>query len=783
MGLNIYITADKKINTDSLTFYFQGADSVYIDSIGSLRIASNGLEEYFLAPSIWQEDIAGNLYFGAFAEYDIIAANAIKISVYNINIELKTKIAMKKMQMSGCSGIPNQFDQANIYHHTYYGQTNPASTADEYNEMSTAMTTDDEGNIYLTGFTNSPVFPIYQSNPAPFQPTISGLRDGFIISFDNNMVRRWTTHVGGSAADTLTCITYNPNDDRMFFGGTTSSNNLPNPNFLTNSAYYDNSYNGSQDAILGSCDKLGVMKFISYIGGGGYDKAAGICVAGDVVMLTGNTKSTNISSSCTAPNNGSFPTCGTAGEFVQTTNAGGQDIFLMKFEADKSLSWSTLIGSNADDKVFDIEPQPSLRNNATYFYISGETQKNSTTGPFNGDPLNLTTAKDFPMKELTGNSYFQSVAGGFILMFNNFGKMEWGTTVKGVKKFQSLEYSRSSIYAAGYATLGGTNSCNETTNGVPICTQSGGYYGNEGELYLARFNNDAELIYSSLNNALLNNVEELYNKPLDKLIDMDANENGDIFILTLALYNSDPNYSYTNFVPYSPIWTGCYYQDISYNGVAGSGHSNQYDCAIISFDKNNYKNWATYLGGGVVNDLGLSEVFYPLLADYPSAIACYQDKDLFVSGYTGKDCFYSPMVDAGMTPTGQAYFYDDVINSTLTNPTFDLWEDFDVFITKFDMGAVNVGIKKDDSKTINFNKVYPTITDNFVNVYLSANFSNKVTLTIIDIQGKEVFNQQLNLNNADKTLALDLTSFSKGIYLLRIQGTNGNSETFKLIKK
>jgi len=779
MGLNIYITADKKINTDSLTFYFQGADSIYIDSVGSLRIASNGLEEYFLAPSIWQEDISGNLYFGASAEYEIIAANAIKISVYNINIELKTKIGMKKMQMSGCSGIPNEMNQGNIFHSTFYGQTTADIGYEDNNDYSTAMTIDNEGNIYTTGFTNSLAFPIYtSSNPGPFQSNFAGSKDGFIISFDNNMVRRWTTHIGGTGADSLICATYNPNDENIYFGGTSSSTNLPcdvyNSN-LTN-AYFDNSYNGNQDAVFGSCDKVGAMQLVTYIGGSGYDKAMGICVAGDVIMVTGNTKSTNITSSCTAPSSGAFPTCGTAGNFVKTANSGGQDIFLMKFEPNNSLSWSTLIGSSADDKVFDIEPYPVFRSSSTanFFYLCGETQKNSNSGPFNGSVL---TNGDMPLKEIAGNSFFQSKAGGLILEFNNLGDMVWGTTVNGTKNIQTLTYANSSLYVAGLSNASNVvNTCVESSSGLSICNQSGEYTNTTGNLYIGRFNTGGELIYSTLYNSAIDIWNGYtFDLSLDKVIDMDANDNGDVFILAVGVSNP---LSSNNFEPASPIWSGTYYQSTSIIGTYGD----QYDCAIISFNSDNQRNWASFFGGGSYLNSGLG-FDYPQFSEFPSAIACFENKDLFIAGYSGKECITFPLVDAGITPTGQAYFYDDIANSMETTGSVTAHADYDVFITKFDMASVNVGIKNNESKNVTYNKVYPSVTDNITNVYLSSKFSNRVTLTIIDIQGKEMYIQNVNLNNLDKTLTIDLSAFTNGIYLLRIQGEKANSESFKIIKK
>lgn len=774
MGLNIYITADKKTNTDSLTFYFQGADSVYIDSIGSLRIASNGLEEYFLAPSIWQEDISGNLYFGTTAEYEIIAANAIKINVYNINIELKTKIAMKKMQMSGCSGIPNFIDQGNVFHSTFYGANSSGISVEDANEYTTGMTTDDVGNVYTVGFTNTAQFPIYlNSNPGPTQTQFGGLKDGTILCFDKNMVRKWTTFLGGAGADTLTCITYNPNDDNLYFGGTTTSPNYPCAisTSLTN-AYYDNSYNTNQDAIYGVIKKDGELRLNTYIGGSGYDKAMSICVAGDVVMLTGNTQSSNITTSCISPSNGAFPTCSSAGNFVQNTNAGGQDIFLMKFASDNSLTWSTLIGSSADDKVCDIEPYPIFRSVGTYFYLSGETQKNSNTGPFNGTPLNSTTAKDFPLKEIVGNSFFQSKAGGFIMEFDNLGNMVWGTTINGTKSLHALTFSDNSIYAVGHCNASSAvNSCFESSSAVSICSQSGEFYKNSGNLYLGRFNTGGELIYSTRYNAAFDIFQHQYSNPTDRRVDIAHNNNGDVFIFGLdTYYTLDPSIS---FEPSTPVWNGCYYQDVSDPGMWGEA----IDCFILGFNSNNQRNLATWFGGSRFF-FDNSAYFYPYYSELPGAIACYGNSDLWIAGMSGKECSRFPLLDAGFTPTGQAYFYDDVANSE----NYSLFE-LDNFITKFDMTAINVSIKNNTTEINKSNLLYPTITDNFTNVYLAPNFSESVNIFVLDLQGKVISNKAIQQLQNESIVKIDFTDYAKGMYVVRIVGNKGNSESFKVVKK
>jgi hypothetical protein len=57
-------------------------------------------------------------------------------------------------------------------------------------------------------------------------------------------------------------------------------------------------------------------------------------------------------------------------------------------------------------------------------------------------------------------------------------------------------------------------------------------------------------------------------------------------------------------------------------------------------------------------------------------------------------------------------------------------------------------------------------------------FSDEVSVKIIDINGREVFNK--NINNFNTSNTLDLSSFSSGIYVLKLSG-EGLNYTEKII--
>jgi PKD repeat protein len=86
------------------------------------------------------------------------------------------------------------------------------------------------------------------------------------------------------------------------------------------------------------------------------------------------------------------------------------------------------------------------------------------------------------------------------------------------------------------------------------------------------------------------------------------------------------------------------------------------------------------------------------------------------------------------------------------------------------------------TKTIYINEcgssiVYPNPTVDVLKVKLAFNLED-ITVSLTDLNGKKLFNQQSTEN---ELLHIDMTSFEKGIYILRIVNKNG-VEVFKVVK-
>ena len=213
---------------------------------------------------------------------------------------------------------------------------------------------DVQGNLYLTGVTDSTNFPLQN----PIQAAIGVSPDAFVSKLNAaGSALFYSTYLGGNGEDHGTAIALDGSANAYVTGFTNSTNfPLEKP--------FSSTYGGNFDAFLTTVNTAGsAFLHSSYIGGNTYDEGWGIAVdVGGVAYITGSTGGNFYSLSAFQPFYG----------------GGNSDAFLMKLG--KAATTTTIISS---------APNPSNEGQAVTVNFAI-----ATTTPGTGVPTGTVTVSD-----------------------------------------------------------------------------------------------------------------------------------------------------------------------------------------------------------------------------------------------------------------------------------------------------------------------------------------------------------------------------------------------------
>ncbi|WP_158501508.1 SBBP repeat-containing protein [Vitiosangium sp. GDMCC 1.1324] len=206
------------------------------------------------------------------------------------------------------------------------------------NEYVTGLAVDDRDPksvaIYVAGYTTGGLD----------GQTSAGGSDLFLVKYDAAGTRLWTRQLGTGLGDFAQGVATAP-DGSVYVTGYTSGGLDGNTNA------------GGQDLFLVKYDAAGSRQWTRQLGSASNDQARGVAVGADgAVYVTGFT----------------------SGGLDGNTNAGGQDLFLAKYDVAGTRQWTRQLGTNGLD-VAQAVATSRRSSGETEIYVVGRT-RGSTTG-------------------------------------------------------------------------------------------------------------------------------------------------------------------------------------------------------------------------------------------------------------------------------------------------------------------------------------------------------------------------------------------------------------------
>ena len=292
-------------------------------------------------------------------------------------------------------------------------------------EVGIGITTDNIGNIYITGGTISPDF---ETTSNAIQNNFRGgdefrNSDAFVAKYAPDGTLTYATYIGGNGEDFGTDIAVDPITGDIYVTGNTNSVDFPTVNALQNT-YGGGDFSGDAFIVKLSNDGSNIL-YSTYLGGQDNDFSSAIAVDNNRnIYITGYTGATLRFPMQPIPGLGDFPT--TENALQQTlVSEFDRDAFVSKISTDgNQLIYSTLLGGNDTEISQDI----TVDNNGSA-YITGQTRSlnfpiaNAVQNTIGGDGDVFITQLNSDGSDLIFSTYYGAVDGdlGNSIVVNDVG--------------------------------------------------------------------------------------------------------------------------------------------------------------------------------------------------------------------------------------------------------------------------------------------------------------------------------------------------------------------------
>lgn len=629
---------------------------------------------------------------------------------------------------------------------TFFGGSN--------DDMAYDITSDQYGNIYVTGYTTSADFP-KNNNAIVFQSGIGGNRDAFIAGFNNNYHLNWTTYYGGNDRDCATGITYNEYNNRIYICGSTYGSYPSVFSYQPNLNFYNDPVGGSDKGFIARFTNNGTNReWGTYFGNNYGSRCEKIKAdANGNIYVIGSTPGDPILNTCSAPAGGGFPICDPGnGAYIQNFYAGGfwcGDGFIAKFNKDSELVWSTLYGGANDDYFENL----AIDNNNNKLYIVGNTnslrQGTNYCTPSLGFPL--CNNGGYFQNNLNGNNTYDGYPDGFILRFTFNGNLEWSTFFGGVLEDAVTGIGINNdgdVYITGFTMTYYYSTCNCVSpqlgdDGFPKCSTGAQYvqtYEGEFDAFIARFDEQTNLLWTTfIGGEGPESAEDVASSPK---ITIDNDDNVFVFGNTRSGTSS-----YGNF----PIFNNSSYYMQTTNADAQCPYDNT-DNFVISFDASDQLLWSTYFGGeGYL--LGTS----PAFGDFCGNITSYANK-VYICGGTYSTNDFPLFCGDPQTMYNQTY-------TTVTSSRSD------AYIAQLASPTASIN----ENSLSNNNEMFtvsPNPNNGMFSIIYKCNKEEVLSITIYNIMGSVLKKMSVKTNPGSSAIPIDISDIPCGIYLLNIINKN-----------